>query len=233
MSYISVLWWNVHNLKNSEHAARVVANVKESDPDVFALGEVVAEAAYRLIAKEFPQHNFYMTFGKQSQEMLIGVRRTMQVFFSQRTEFQSGNEFFKRLGRLKRKLDNLSSGSSHFIACGDFNIQVMNYLRQKLISASDEFKNVQDELARAGLFFADSNYYSTWIDKSAQQTEARLDYVAVSQAIQLISQGANEKGTYSIRVRGWHNLPNGSPEISEFINSVSNHASLYFEVEVT
>lgn len=94
-SKVSVLWWNVHNLRGLDHAARIVSYIKEVDPDVFALGEVVGEAAYRLVARAFPRHNFYMTFGKQSQEILVGVRSTFQAFFSQRTEFQSGNEFLR------------------------------------------------------------------------------------------------------------------------------------------
>jgi len=92
---ISILWWNVHNLKDITQAARIVLHIKERNPDVFGLGEVIGEAAYRFIAKEFPEYNFYMTFGKQAQEMLVGVRRNLQAFFSQRTEFQSGNEFLR------------------------------------------------------------------------------------------------------------------------------------------
>lgn len=263
-SIIKVLWWNVHNLKNADHAARVISHVKERDPDIFALGEVVGEAAYRLVAREFPEYNFYMTFGKQAQEMLIGVRRTMQAFFSQRTEFQSGNEFLRpaalvtisigdpplnilfvhlkshtdplslgyrddflnRVGRLKNTLDTLSKGDSRFVVCGDFNLQGMNYLQKRYIEPDDEFLHVQNELGDIGILFVEPSNLSTW---SGGKYQATLDYIATTTATQLNNLGDQPKQA-QIRLGGWPQYPIGSPERAEFIDSVSDHASLYFEI---
>ena len=94
-SQASIFWWNVHSLQDAAHAERVVTKLKGIDPDIFGLGEVVGEPAYKFIAREFPEHNFYMTYGRESQEILVGVRRTLPVFFSQKTEFQSGNSFVR------------------------------------------------------------------------------------------------------------------------------------------
>lgn len=88
---IKILWWNVHSFKDAAHAERVASRIEEIDPDVFGLGEIIGEPAYELVAKRFPEHNFYMTYGRQAQELLVGVRNTLQAFFSQRTEFKSEN----------------------------------------------------------------------------------------------------------------------------------------------
>lgn len=95
MATAVVLWWNVHNLRDAAHAERIVARIKDVNPDIFGLCEVVGEPAYKFVAKQFPEHNFYMTYGRESQEILVGVRRTIPVFFSQKTEFQLGNSFVR------------------------------------------------------------------------------------------------------------------------------------------
>ncbi len=95
MATAVVLWWNVHKMRDAAHADRVVTRIKEIGPDIFGLCEVVGEAAYKFIAKQFPGYNFYMTYGRESQEILVGVRLSIPVFFSQRTEFKSGNSFVR------------------------------------------------------------------------------------------------------------------------------------------
>jgi exonuclease III len=266
---LSVLWWNVHNLRNVEHARKIIAHVKENNPDVFGLGEIVGEDAYRLIAREFPDYTFYMTYGKQSQEMLVGVRRTFQAFFSQKTEFQSGNEFlrpaalvtisvgtpalnilfvhlksftnplslgfrddfFDRLGRLKNKLDNLSNGAARFIVCGDFNIQGLHYLNRSYIKPVEELQHIQNKLGDVGFIFAEADYEETWIDKRTETKTARLDYVAATTALTLVKL-EEQKCDYQVRINGWPKYPEKSLERHEFIQSISDHASLYFEVEI-
>jgi len=267
-SKLSVLWWKVHHLKNASQAARIVSHIKERNPDIFALGGVVGEAAYRLIAKEFPEHNFYMTFGKQAQEMLVGVKRTMQAFFSQRTEFQSGNEFLrpaalltislgelplnllfvhvksfsdplslgyrdnfiKRLGRLKATLDNLSGGSSRFVVCGDFNLRGMFYLERSYIKPEDEFHHIQNELGDIGILFAEPSSLSTWSSKEGR-SQATLDYVAATDSTNFANLG-NDQGQIQLRLGGWPEYPRGTFERNEFIEAVSDHASVYFEIIV-
>jgi exonuclease III len=266
-SKVSVLWWNVHNLRDVDHAARIVSHVKEADPDVFALGEVIGDAAYRHIAREFPQYSFYMTFGKQAQEMLVGVRRTTQVFFSQRTEFQSGNEFlrpaalitisvgdpplnilfahlksfqksldlgyrdafFSRIGRLKATLDELSHGAARFVICGDFNLQGMNYLQQKLIKPEDELRHIQHVLSEESIVFATPSHGLTWSNEPDSKKEAALDFVTASIGTRLMDLG-DERARYQVRVAGWPLYPEGSEQRIDFLKNISDHASLYFEI---
>ena len=95
MDKLSVLFWNVHNLRDEAHASRVIEHIQKSNPDLFCLAEVVGPQAYELIAKRFPEHNFYMSYGRQSQELLVGIRRSIPAFFTQKSEFQSGNAFLR------------------------------------------------------------------------------------------------------------------------------------------
>ena len=92
MARLKVLSWNVENSKiGSTDVSRVIRHVKDYDPDVFALLEVVGAGVFDRIASRFPDYSFHMTYGRQAQEILVGVRNTLPAFFSQKTEFKSGN----------------------------------------------------------------------------------------------------------------------------------------------
>jgi len=96
MAKLKVLSWNVENFKvGKTDVGRVVAHVQQYDPDVFGLLEVVGPGVYDKVAAKFPKHNFHLTYGRQSQEILVGVRRTINAFFSQKTEFKSGNAYLR------------------------------------------------------------------------------------------------------------------------------------------
>lgn len=96
MAGSSVFSSNLENFRLSKKDVdRVVAHVKGFDPDVFALLEVVGPNVYGQIANRFPSHTFHMTYGRQSQEILVGVRKTLSAFFSQKTEFKSGNAYLR------------------------------------------------------------------------------------------------------------------------------------------
>ena len=265
MTKISIFSWNVHNLRDEAHAKRVVAHIRQSDPDIFGLAEVIGESAYQYVAKEFPDHNFYMTYGRQSQEMLIGVRITQQVFFSQKTEFQSGNtflrpaalvtimgsdnplnilfvhpksfqqpldlglrdDFFRRVCSLKQKLDEKAKGGARFIVCGDMNIMGMHYMEKFLIKEDDEFVHVSNELGDCGLLCLDKSTHSTYY---GGRRVADLDHVFVSGLVIPVKQQDGDR-RFEVSVRGWNQYPDGSVERKEFIENVSDHCALYFEVD--
>lgn len=96
MPGFSVFSWNVENFRLAKKDVnRVVQHVKWYNPDVFALLEVVGPNVYSQIAARFSSHNFHMTYGRQSQEILVGVRKTLSTFFSQKTEFKAGNAYLR------------------------------------------------------------------------------------------------------------------------------------------
>lgn len=91
---ISVLAWNIKKFGNNRSEAdlkEIVCYIQEYNPDIITLFELVGNQGYRFVEENFPDHIFYMTYGQQSQEMMIGVRRNLKAFFTQKDEFQSGD----------------------------------------------------------------------------------------------------------------------------------------------
>ncbi|MFQ5911014.1 MAG: endonuclease/exonuclease/phosphatase family protein [Thermoplasmata archaeon] len=93
---LSVASWNVKNFHRKSTSKTDVRNhIKSmgpngSGPDIFALLEVKGRDVWRSLYKEFPKHNFFITEGKQSQQILIAARKTLRHFITQRDDFKSG-----------------------------------------------------------------------------------------------------------------------------------------------
>ncbi|MDP3083756.1 MAG: endonuclease/exonuclease/phosphatase family protein [Rubrivivax sp.] len=87
----SVLSWNVEHFKGEpQRVGRVVDLLQAQKPDVFALFEVEGGDVYRALVETMPGYIFQITEGAQTQEILVGVRRTLTAFITQRVEFRSG-----------------------------------------------------------------------------------------------------------------------------------------------
>jgi len=92
----SLLSWNIEHFSlNSTDKGRVVQHIKNFDPDIFALLEVVGADVWKYMYDEFPEHDFFITEGYQSQEILIGIRKKFKFFITQRDEFKSGRTFLR------------------------------------------------------------------------------------------------------------------------------------------
>ena len=97
---LSVLSWNVKHFKAGEgkkpgsvqarkaRVQRVVAVIKDSQPDVFALMEVVGHEVYEEMTRALPGYAYSVTEGEQTQEILIGVSMGFTSFCTQRSEFK-------------------------------------------------------------------------------------------------------------------------------------------------
>ncbi len=87
----SVASWNVEHFKDDpSRIGRVVDFVKAQNPDVFGLYEVEGAMVFNALVSKMPDYTFQITEGVQTQEILIGVRRTLTAFITQKTEFRSG-----------------------------------------------------------------------------------------------------------------------------------------------
>ena len=54
--------WNVEHFYNDNaRIKRVVAHIKKSNPDVFAVFEVEGKSVFAEFVKQMPKHNFFMT----------------------------------------------------------------------------------------------------------------------------------------------------------------------------
>lgn len=98
----SVVSWNVKHFKKKEgdpvdqtRVNKVTSYLKQQDPDVFGIYEVVGKDVFTEMMNQFPGYTFHITEGRQTQEILVGVRNTLGVFFTQKTEFQSGVQWMR------------------------------------------------------------------------------------------------------------------------------------------
>jgi len=87
----SVASWNVEHFKDDPlRVGRVVEFMKQQNPDVFGLYEVVGAKVFGELVKRMPGYTFQITEGLQTQEILIGVKKGVTAFITQRTEFRAG-----------------------------------------------------------------------------------------------------------------------------------------------
>jgi endonuclease/exonuclease/phosphatase family metal-dependent hydrolase len=87
----SVASWNVEHFKDDPaRVARVVDFLKAQKPDVFGLYEVEGATIFDALVSKMPDYTFQITEGAQTQEILVGVKRTLTAFITQKTEFRSG-----------------------------------------------------------------------------------------------------------------------------------------------
>ena len=87
----SIASWNVEHFKNPDaRVGRVVDFLAENKPDLFALYEVEGDEVFEALVERMPGYTFQITEGPQTQEILVGVRRDLTAFITQKTEYKSG-----------------------------------------------------------------------------------------------------------------------------------------------
>ena len=92
----TVASWNVEHFKNNpDRIIRVLQFLKEQNPDVFGLYEVESAAVYAALVAQMPNYQFHITEGPQTQEILVGVKKTITAFFTQKVAFKSGNTYLR------------------------------------------------------------------------------------------------------------------------------------------
>lgn len=264
MKKFSLFCWNVHNLiPEQTDVSKVIQHIKRFNPDIFALFEVVGSDAWRHLFKEFPQHSFFITEGEQTQEILIGVPRTLKIFYTQRDEFKSGrtalrpgafvtfeidreiytllflhlksandpegfglrDDMLEHVYNLKGALDRAAGGSgkANFIVMGDLNTMGLNYHYSHDIAAEVEIDHMRYRSNWRKMNHLNKSNPFTW--SNGKDMFSDLDHVLASQQIQF-----QKWDSAHIKVGGWNELPSNSPEFRTFIETVSDHCSLYCEV---
>lgn len=89
----SIASWNVEHFKgegrDSPRVDRVVQFLADKKPDIFGLYEVEGATVFRSLVDRMPGYTFQITEGNQTQEILVGVRRDLTAFITQKTEYRS------------------------------------------------------------------------------------------------------------------------------------------------
>jgi exonuclease III len=94
----SVASWNVEHFRSQGVRSRVEDVVRflgDQRPDVFALYEVEGKEVFDALTEMMPTYTFHITEGRQVQEILLGVRTNLTAFFTQKTEFKSGDSLLR------------------------------------------------------------------------------------------------------------------------------------------
>jgi exonuclease III len=93
----SVLSWNVEhfgasapNMPPTKPVGPIIDLVARQNADVVAIYEVTGAMVFNELTAKMPNYSFHITEGPQTQEILVGVRKTFSSFFTQRVEFNSG-----------------------------------------------------------------------------------------------------------------------------------------------
>lgn len=87
----SVASWNVEHFKDDPtRVNRVVDLVNAQNPDVFGLYEVEGATVFNALVNKMPNYTFQITEGVQTQEILVGIKKNLTAFITQKTEFRSG-----------------------------------------------------------------------------------------------------------------------------------------------
>jgi hypothetical protein len=89
----TVLSWNIEHLKDKQanRIKAIVKKLKEEKPDIFAIYEVEGKSVYNDLFDKMPKYTFHITEGRQTQEILVGVKNNITAFFTQKVTFKSGN----------------------------------------------------------------------------------------------------------------------------------------------
>ena len=87
----SVASWNVEHFRgDTARVQRVVDFVNKQKPDVFGLYEVEGKTIFNTLVQTMPAYTFQITEGPETQEILVGVRKTITAFITQKIEFRAG-----------------------------------------------------------------------------------------------------------------------------------------------
>jgi hypothetical protein len=160
----SVACWNVEHFKDDPtgtRIGRVVDFVKAQDPDVFGIFEVEGATVFNALVAKMPNYVFQITEGVQTQEILVGVKKSLTAFITQKTEFRSGTTHMR-----PGQLVTITKGGEHyallFLHLSSGSDPRGMGLRDDMLERAFEFRKVLDASAGPGgranyLFLGDLN----------------------------------------------------------------------------
>lgn len=94
----SIASWNIEHFgaldkekkKIVKDPKPIIDLLKAKNADIVAIYEVRSDRVFRYLVESMPDHRFFITEGPQMQEILVGIRKSVPVFLTQKTEFKAG-----------------------------------------------------------------------------------------------------------------------------------------------
>ena len=143
----SIASWNIEHFKDDPtRIGRVVDFLSDQRPDVFGLYEVEGATIYDELVARMPGYTFQITEGSQTQEILIGVKKTLTAFITQKTEFRSGTTHM-RPGQLVAINKDGKDYALLFLHLSSGNDPRGMGLRDDMIERAFEFRTTLDKSA--------------------------------------------------------------------------------------
>ena len=107
MTNLSFLSWNIEHFngkggldkrnkpKRQQRVEEVITSILSHSPDIFALYEVEGSIVHSSLMSRMSDYSFHITEGNQTQEILVGIRKNIQYFFSQKKTFKRSNPYLR------------------------------------------------------------------------------------------------------------------------------------------
>ena len=149
---LSFASWNVENFHGKpSRVDRVVDLLKETNPDVFAIYEVKGKTVFPALMGKMTTHSFSITENTRQDDMeiLVGIRRSIQAFVTQREEFRSKVPTL-RPGALATLQKNDENYSFLFLHVKSFPDPRSWGLRDDMFKHSTSLKRKLDKVAGTG-----------------------------------------------------------------------------------
>jgi len=203
----SVASWNVEHFGATDKKRRrpnkpiqpIIEYLAAQRADVLAVYEVVGSVVFEEMVTRMPEYHFSITEGPQSQEILIGVKKKLTSFFTQKVEFKSGAAALRPGALLTLVIDGVNYPLL-FLHLKSLSVPKGFGLRDDMIERAIKFRKVLDRAhQRAGgtgrsnfLFLGDLNTMGMNLTYSGKdisgaeeiaRLEKRLGYRSVSMRI--------------------------------------------------
>lgn len=212
----SVLSWNVEHFgkttRNRSSSMKpvgpIIDLIASKNADVVAIYEVVGKHVFDEVTEKMPNYHFHITEGRQTQEILIGVKRNFTSFFTQKTEFKSGSQYL-RPGALLTLTKNGHQYPILFLHLKSMTDPKGFGLRDDMTEKALKFKKLLDKRKRRQDGNGDSNFIFlgdlntmgmniTYLncDISTQQELERLDKRLATRSVKMKRLSKTNEGTY-------------------------------------
>jgi hypothetical protein len=148
-------------------------------------------------------------------------------------DFGNRNEMFEKIWSLKKALDKgLPEGeSAKFIALGDLNTMGLQFPSRRKsdirVTEEGEIKALKGLAKKRNMILPAKEFDRTF---NNLRITADLDHVLATDNIRFAELGHTEQGKpFHVKVTGWQQLEGAARE--EFIETTSDHCSLYCEID--
>lgn len=141
----SVASWNVEHFSAApERVKQVIAFMNAQRPDVFGLFEVEGATVFDQLVAQMPGYTFQITEGPQTQEILVGVRKSLTAFITQKVEFRSGTTHM-RPGQLVTVVKDNQNYGLLFLHLASGNDPRGMGLRDDMLERAFDFRTTLDQ----------------------------------------------------------------------------------------